>query len=95
MTIELHMGFIGDDIIAICSDSEADYAFHATKLKDGRYSARTASTYGVVSQGVFEKGVAPRQMVYYSLAKHLEAVEDKNQKEQSQHVKKETNKALN
>ena len=74
--IEMQLGFIGNDIVAICADAEADYAFYAKQLKSGKYEAKMSSTHGVISSGVFSVGVGARQMVYYSMAKHLEVVDE-------------------
>jgi hypothetical protein len=73
--IDIQVGYIVQDIIALCGDSEAHYAIHSRRLKDGTYDTKVSSSHGVISNGVFEAGVGTRQMIYYALAKHLETVE--------------------
>ena len=75
MSIKIKVGYIGSDIVSLCTDAEADYAFHATKQRDGSYKVRTSSSHGLITSGTFKPGVGTREMIYYSLAKHLEEVD--------------------
>jgi len=73
--IDINVGFIGEDVVALCDDTEAHYALHAKKTKDG-YEVTVSSSHGVLSTGMFEAKIGTRQMIYYAMAKHLESVEE-------------------
>lgn len=90
MSISIKVGYIGSDIVSLCEDAEANYAFHATKQRDGSYRVKTSSSHGLVTTGTFKPGVGTREMIYYSLAKHLEEVDRQQQGEDN-----ETDRSLN
>lgn len=95
MSIEIKLGYIGNDIIALCDDAEAEYAFHGKKLPNGGYKARMSSSHGMITSGIFTEGVGTREMVLYSMAKHLEAVAEAHNIEVQRIEALESNKALN
>ena len=72
--IEINLGFIDGDIIALCDDAEGHYAFHAT-LKEGQYFTRMASSHGIVSNVWFHKDMGTRQMILSAMAQHMDIVE--------------------
>lgn len=81
MSIEIRLGYIEQDIVALCEDAEASYAFFGKLQEDKSYRVRMSSSHGVITSGTFKPGVGTREMVYYSLAKHLEAVDEAQQAE--------------
>jgi hypothetical protein len=72
--IEINLGFIDGDIIALCDDADAHYAFHATLKEDG-YFTRMASSHGLVSNVWFTADMGERQMVMSAMAQHLDLLE--------------------
>lgn len=72
--IDINLGFIDGDIVALCDDAEAHYAFHATFKEDG-YFARMASSHGLVTKVWFTKDMGARQMILSAMAQHMDLVE--------------------
>ena len=73
--LSISVGYIGDDIVALCHDSEASYALHAT-LHSDRYIIRMSSTHGVISTLEFSGNIGARQLVLRSMSEHLDNVRD-------------------
>lgn len=71
--IEIDLGFIGDDIIALCDDAEATYAFHAA-LKGDRYYTKMSSSHGVISNSTYLKSTGTRQMIFAALSQHMDLI---------------------
>jgi hypothetical protein len=71
--IAINLGMIGTDIIALCDDAEAHYAFHA-QVEGQRYETKMASTHGVISTSTYPKDIGIRQMVMQAMLNHMDVV---------------------
>lgn len=89
--LEINIGYIADDIVALCEDIDHDYAFYAERKEDGYYT-RMASTYGLISNMTFSLKSGHRQMVMTAMINHLNIIEAESKK-QSAKIK-ETNRSL-
>ena len=72
--INISVGYIGADIIALCSDYDADYSFYAKYVK-GEFLTKMQSSHGLVTTGRFKELTNARQMVLIALSKHLEVLD--------------------
>jgi len=84
--INIDIGFIGPDVIALCNDDQNSYAFHAHLDKSGSYKASMSSTQGLVTTSTFKGDMGIYQMVMISMSNHMdsiEAIESRKEEKQS------------
>ena len=87
--IEINIGYIGKDIVALCDDTEASYAFHAEfQQETGNYLTRLSSSHGLITTGRFNNTVNARQMVMIAMSKHLDVVTQREQRRQEKASRK-------
>ena len=76
--LEIDMGFIGDDVVALCHDHEASYAMFAQK-QAARYIIRISSSHGVTSTLELDGDMGDRQLIMRAMSEHLDNVRDTEQ----------------
>lgn len=72
--MNLRVGYIENDIVALCDDGEYEYALYAQVLDDGRFMYRMSSTHGVISTGQFPASLSVRQVVLEAMSVHMDVV---------------------
>ena len=93
--LNISMGFIGKDVIAICRDFSHDYAFYARhNAKTGEYHTRIQSTDGLTTTGRFKQITSARQMLHIALSKHFEVQTKRSNAEADKHAAEEPKPAL-
>ena len=86
--IEINIGYIGDDIIALCDDHESSYAFHAEfSAERNLYLTRMSSSHGLITTGRFHDVVNARQMVMIAMSKHMDVLAKKERHAQQDEVR--------
>lgn len=73
--LEINIGLIENDVVALCEDLDYKYAFYAEKGKD-KFRARMASTSGIVTSTDHKLTVDHRSMVMIALMAHMEALDN-------------------
>ncbi len=81
--LSIKLGYIGDDVIALCDDEEASYALHASKV-GARFIIQISSTHGLISTLEFDGILGARQMVMLAMAHHLDNVRELEQSEREE-----------
>ena len=71
--MNLRVGYIGEDVIALCDDGEHEYAIYIQYI-DGKYLYRMSSTHGVISTGKYPASMGIRQMVLEAMSIHMDVV---------------------
>jgi len=71
--MNLRVGYIGEDVIALCDDGEHEYAIFI-ELIDDKYQYRMSSTHGVLSTGSYSSTMGIRQMVLDAMSIHMDVV---------------------
>jgi hypothetical protein len=79
--IEISIGHIGDDVVALCYDEEASYAFYAEFIPEKTiYVTRMSSSHGLVTTGRFNTSINARQMVMVAMSKHIDVFNQATEK---------------
>jgi len=96
--LEINIGWVGNDIIALCEDHDASYSFHATPGKKVYTTRMSSSLSNLISTSAYPLNSGARQMVMGAMVNYWAAME----KMKGQHEAKlraendaETNKGLN
>lgn len=71
--MNLRVGYIGEDVVALCDDGEHEYAIYIQYI-DGKYMYRMSSTHGVISTGKYPASMGIRQMVLEAMSIHMDVV---------------------
>ena len=70
----IDVGYIGDDIVALCRDDMYKYAMIATK-QDEFYLVQMSSTHGIITTAKFPVDTGSQQIVHMAIINHLQALE--------------------
>jgi hypothetical protein len=75
--LEINVGYVGQDVIALCKDIEGSYAIHIVprQVDSGKveYLTRVQSSDGIITTGLVQNKVSDRHMIMLALAAHIEA----------------------
>ena len=88
----IDVGYIGDDIIALCTDDTYKYAMIATK-QDEFYLVQMSSTHGIITTSKYPVGTGSQQIVHLAMVNHLQAIQ--KIEEDAADQARETTKSLN
>ena len=92
--LEISIGYIGDDVVALAGDENDSYAFIAIKGEDGYKTTLSSAYYGLITKRTFALNYGERQMVASHLAYHWTAIQDHHDKLKA-NSPNERNPALN
>jgi len=94
--LEINVGWVGNDNIALCEDHDASYSFHASRGKKVYTTRISSSMSNLVTTTSYPLNSGARQMVMGALVNYWAAIEQIKEQQAAQHkAENESNPALN
>ena len=78
--LDISIGFLDDDIIALANDIDDAYSFIAIKGETGYTTQMKSENYGLVTHQSYALNFGSREMILSHLAYHLTAIKDHHKK---------------
>lgn len=70
---QINIGYVDNDIIAICDDHDHSYAFHAT-VREDKWQVRVESTHGAKTAYTYDLKTGHRSMIMKAMGEHLDFI---------------------